>query len=55
MKLRRMTLAVLLGFSFILFPIVQAAELALPSGDLIAPAIEHTPLKKIFTRVSRLI
>ncbi len=46
MKLRRMILVVLLSFSFILFPVVQAAELALPSGDLIAPAIQHTPIEK---------
>ena len=46
MKLRRMILVVLLSFSFILFPVVQAAELALPSGDLIAPAIKHTPIEK---------
>jgi len=41
-----MILVVLLSFSFILFSVVQAAELALPSGDLIAPAIKHTPLEK---------
>ncbi len=46
MKLRRMMLVALLSISFILFPVVQAAELALPSGDLIAPVIEHTPIEK---------
>ncbi len=46
MKLRRMILVVLLSFSFILFSVVQAAELALPSGDLIAPVIKHTPIEK---------
>ncbi len=46
MKLRRMMLAVLLSVFFVLFPVVQAAELALPSGDLIAPAIKHTPIEK---------
>ncbi len=39
-------LVALLSISFILFPVVQAAELALPSGDLIAPVIEHTPIEK---------
>ncbi len=46
MKLRRMMLVTLLSVSFVLFPIVQAAELALPSGDLIAPVIEHAPIEK---------
>jgi len=46
MKLLRMILVVLLSFSFVLFPVVQAAELALPSGDLIAPVIEHAPIEK---------
>jgi len=46
MKLRRMMLVALLNVSFILFSVVQAAELALPSGDLIAPSIEHTPIEK---------
>jgi len=46
MKLRRMMLVALLSVFFVLFPVVQAAELALPSGDLIAPAIKHTPIEK---------
>ena len=46
MKLLRMMLVALLSVSFILFPVVQAAELALPSGDLIAPVIKHTLIKK---------
>jgi len=46
MKLLRMILVTLLSFSFTLFPVVQAAELALPSGDLIAPVIEHTLIEK---------
>ena len=46
MKLLRMILVVLLSFSFVLFPVVQAAELALPSGDLIAPVIKHAPIEK---------
>jgi len=46
MKWFQMILVALLSFSFVLFPVVQAAELALPSGDLIAPAIEHTPIEK---------
>jgi len=46
MKLLRMMLVALLSISFILFPVVQAAELALPSGDLIAPVIKHTFIEK---------
>ncbi len=46
MKLLRMTFVTLLSASLILLPVVQAAELALPSGDLIAPVIEHTPIEK---------
>jgi len=46
MKLLRVILVVLLSISFVLLPVVQAAELALPSGDLIAPVIEHTPIEK---------
>jgi len=46
MKLLRMILIVLLSVSFVLFPVVQAAQLALPSGDLIAPSIDHTPIEK---------
>jgi len=46
MKWFQMILVALLSFSFVLFPVVQAAELALPSGDLIAPSIEHTPIEK---------
>ncbi len=46
MKLRRMMLVALLSISFILFPVAQAAELALPSGDLVAPVIEHTLVEK---------
>jgi len=46
MKLLRLILVALLSFSFVLFPSVQAAELALPSGDLIAPVIEHAPIEK---------
>ncbi len=46
MKLLRFILASLLIFSLVSSPIVHAAELALPSGDLIAPAIEHTPIGK---------
>jgi len=40
MKLLRMISIALLSFSFVLFPIVQAAGLALSSVDLIAPVIE---------------
>jgi len=46
MKSLRMILVALLSFSFILFPVAQAAELALPSSDLVAPAIEHIPIDK---------
>ena len=46
MKWFQMILVTLLSVSFVLFPVVQAAELALPSGDLIAPSIEHTPIEK---------
>jgi len=46
MKWFQMILVALLSFSFVLFPVVQAAELALPSGDLIAPVIEHAPIEK---------
>jgi len=46
MKLFQIVLVALLGFPLILSPVVQAAELALPSGDLIAPVIEHTPIEK---------
>ncbi|NOX91029.1 MAG: hypothetical protein GXP18_00835 [Gammaproteobacteria bacterium] len=46
MKLHRIILVALSSFFFALFPVAQAAELALPSGDLIAPVIEHTPIKK---------
>ncbi len=46
MKLFQIVLIVLLGFPLVLSSVVQAAELALPSGDLIAPAIEHTLIEK---------
>ncbi len=46
MKLFRMMLVALLNGFFVLCPVVQAAELALPSGDLIAPAVEHIPIEK---------
>ncbi len=46
MKLLRMILVALLSFPFILLPVAQAAELALPSGDLVAPVIEHTPINE---------
>jgi len=46
MKWFQMILVALLSVSFVLFPVVQAAELALPSGDLIAPSIEHTSIEK---------
>ncbi len=46
MKLHRIILVALSSFSFALFSVAQAAELALPSGDLIAPVIEHTPIEK---------
>ncbi len=46
MKLHQMMLVALLSLFFVLFPVVQAAELALPSGDLIAPTIEHTSIEK---------
>jgi len=46
MKLLRMILVALLSVSFILFPVAQAAELALPSGDLVALVIEHTLVEK---------
>jgi len=46
MKWFQMILVALLSFSFVLFPVVQAAELALPSGDLIAPVIKHAPIEK---------
>lgn len=46
MELLRMILVALLSLSFILFPVAQAAELALPSGDLVAPVIKHTPINE---------
>jgi len=44
-------LVAILSITFILFPVAQAAEsqaaeLALPSGDLIAPTIKHTLIEK---------
>jgi len=46
MKFFRMILVVLLSLSFNVFPVVHAAGLALPSGDLLAPVIEHIPIEK---------
>ena len=46
MKLLRVILVSMLVFSLVLLPIAHAAELALPSGDLTAPVIKHTPISK---------
>jgi len=46
MKLIRIALISLLSSSLVFMPIVHAAELALPSGDLVAPVIKHTPIGK---------
>ena len=46
MKLFRAILVSLLVSSLVLLPIAHAAELALPSGDLTAPVIKHTPISK---------
>ncbi len=46
MKLIRIALVSLLSSSLIFMPVVYAAELALPSGDLVAPVIKHTPIGK---------
>ncbi|MCF6363389.1 MAG: hypothetical protein L3J88_08610 [Gammaproteobacteria bacterium] len=46
MKLLRVILVSLLVFSLVLLPIAHAAELALPSGDLTAPTIKHSPIRK---------
>ncbi len=42
----RILLVSLLSSSLILLPVAQAAELALPSGDLVAPVIQHTPISE---------
>ncbi|VAW97889.1 hypothetical protein MNBD_GAMMA20-751 [hydrothermal vent metagenome] len=46
MRLFRVILLSLLVSSLVLLPIAHAAELALPSGDLTAPVIKHTPIRK---------
>ncbi len=42
----RILLVSLLSSSLILLPVAHAAELALPSGDLVAPVIQHTPISE---------
>ncbi len=44
MKLIRVVMISFLSFSLVLMPVAHAAELALPSGDLVAPVIKHTPI-----------
>lgn len=46
MKLIRIILVSLLSFCLVCLPIAHAAGLALPSGDLVAPVIEHSPFGK---------
>jgi len=46
MKLIRIVLVSFLSSSLMFMPVVYAAELALPSGDLVAPVIKHTPIGK---------
>ncbi len=36
----------MLVFFHVLLPVAHAAELALPSGDLTAPVIKHSPIRK---------
>lgn len=45
MKVIRFVLVYLVSFSLVFTPIAYTAELALPSGDLVAPVIKHEPIK----------
>ncbi len=45
MKVIRFVLVCLLSSTLVFTPISYAAELALPSGDLVAPVIKHEPIK----------
>lgn len=45
MRVIRFVLVSLLSSSLVFTPIAYAAELALPSGDLVAPVIKHEPVK----------
>lgn len=44
MKLIRTALVYLVSLSLTLTPVAYAAGLALPTGDLVAPVIKHTPI-----------